>query len=107
MPSTNYIQCYNAQNAKAARSVKQRGPPHTHLSLADVSTLLADNAIHNGPMVKPVNKCATRGAHKRVLQSTKQDSVQLLYIVLICPLKEQDNRKKKDQITGKKVDAVS
>lgn len=66
----------------------------SHLSLADISTLLADNAVDNGPMVQAVDKCATSGVHKRVLQSTEQNPVQLLHIMLICPLRKHENRKR-------------
>lgn len=61
---------------------------HTHLSLADISTLLADDTIDNGSMVETVNKCTATGAHKRVLQCTEQNPVQLLHIMLICSLKK-------------------
>lgn len=73
--------------------VRETLHPWTHLSLADVTTLLADNAVNNGPMVQPMDKCTTTGAHKRVLQRTEQNPVQLLYIMLICSLTE-DNRKR-------------
>lgn len=65
----------------------------THLSLTDVSTLLAHNAVDNGPMVEPLDKCTTTSAHKRVLQRTEQNPVQFLHIMLICPLWQQDNKK--------------
>lgn len=38
-------------------------------------------------MVQAINEGTTSGAHKGVLQGTEQNPVQLLHIMLICPLK--------------------
>lgn len=59
----------------------------THLSLTDISTLFADNAVDNSSMVEAVDEWTAACAHKRVLQSTEQDPVELLHVMLICPLK--------------------
>lgn len=40
---------------------------NTHLSLADVSTLLTHNAVHNCPVVQLLDEGTTTGPHKRVL----------------------------------------
>lgn len=85
------------------RETLHTGYVWTHLSLADVSTLLADNAVDNGPMVEPLNKCTTSSAHKRVLQCTEQNPVQLLHIMLICPLRVEQ---KKNQIKDRKTSLV-
>lgn len=60
----------------------------THLSLADIATLLTDDVVDNRPMVQSVDQSTTSGVHQRVLQSTEQNPVQLLYIMLICSLEE-------------------
>lgn len=66
----------------------------THLSLADVATILADNAVDNGPMIQLVDKSTTSGAHKGVVQCTEQNPVQLLHVMLICSLKRNEQRRK-------------
>lgn len=72
---------------------RNRANIHTHLSLADATTLFADNAVDSGPVVQSVNQRTTTGVHKRVLQRTEQNSVQLLYIVLIGSLRENMRKK--------------
>lgn len=58
----------------------------THLSLAHVSTLFAHDAVDEGSMVQSLDKSATGGVHKRVLQSAEQNPVELLHIMLIGSL---------------------
>lgn len=43
-------------------------------------------------MVETVNKCTATGAHKRVLQCTEQNPVQLLHVMLICSLKKKQKK---------------
>lgn len=78
---------------KSAKSERQRNRvTFTHLSLADITTLLTDDVVDNSPMVESVDQSTTSGVHKRVLQSTEQNSVQLLYIMLICSLEENPKK---------------
>lgn len=58
----------------------------THLSLAHISTLLADDAVDEGPVVQSLDKSTTSGVHKRVLQSAEQNPVELLHVMLIGSL---------------------
>lgn len=66
----------------------------THLSLADIATFLTDDVVDNSPVVQSVDQSTTGGVHKRVLQGTEQNPVQLLYIMLICSLEENMKKKK-------------
>lgn len=58
----------------------------THLSLAHVSTLLADDAVDECAVVQSLDESTTSSVHKRVLQSAEQNPVELLYVMLIGSL---------------------
>lgn len=64
----------------------------TYLPLAHVSALPTDNAIDSGSMVKALDKGPTLSVHKGVLQSTEQNSVELLDIVLIGSLTKKQEK---------------
>lgn len=61
-----------------------------YLSLTDVLALLTDNLVDNNAMVQAVDEVVARRAHEGSLQSTEQDPVQFLHIVLPHLLQEEN-----------------
>lgn len=54
----------------------------THLSLTDVAAFLADDLVDECAVVEAVDEVAAWRSHQRTFQSTEEDAVQLLNIML-------------------------
>lgn len=64
--------------------------PCLYLSLTDVLALLANNLVDNSAVVQAVDEVVPRRPHEGSLQSTEQDPVQFLHIVLPHLLQEEN-----------------